>query len=103
MKWLKYWYVPVILVLGVLLWIVSRGRVNPMEHTETELEAIKAGAEVKRIQTKLGAEQARQHVEDKYRKQLEALNEKQKAQAEELRNDPVKLAKFLVRAGHHSQ
>jgi len=98
--WLgRHWYIPVVVVLGVAVWILSRGRTSPTAPVEVELEAIEAGAEVRRVNAKLGAEQARQHVQDKYREQLAALDEKQRARAEELSNDPAKLAKFLVRAG----
>ena len=70
-----------------------------MERTRAELQAIQAETETKKLEALVGAEKARQAVEFEYRHTMRELDEKKKAKAKELRNDPAKLAKYLVRAG----
>lgn len=70
-----------------------------MERTRAELDAIKAETKTKRLEALIGAEKARQAVEYEYRYTMRELDEAKKKKAKELRNDPAKLAKFLVRAG----
>lgn len=66
---------------------------------KTEIRAIKAEADVKKLEAQLGAEHARAQVEAEHKETLEQLNASQKKEAEALRQDPAKLAMFLVRAG----
>ena len=101
--WIKpRWYIP-LFVLGVILgWVLfgkRRERGTPLAQTKVELQAIEAAGQVKNKVAELGAEKAKAWVEANYQAQLTALDTKQKAQAEELKNDPPKLAAFLVRAG----
>lgn len=96
-----YWYIPVFIIAVILGWVIFRKRGTPIKQTQTELEAIKAAEEAREWKARLGAEMAKKQVEAKYREEVAALNEKQAAQAKELEDDPVKLAKFLVRAARH--
>jgi hypothetical protein len=66
---------------------------------KNEIRAIKAEADVQKLKATLGAEQARAKVEADHAETLQKLDEKQKKQADELKQDPAKLAAFLVRAG----
>lgn len=95
----RYWYIPLVLFVGVLGFVLGRRRESPVERTRAELKAIDAATETKKLEALVGAEKARQAVEYEYRHTMRELDEKQKEKAKELRNDPAKLAKFLVRAG----
>ena len=103
-RWLlEHWYVPLIFLAAVAGFLVARKRrASPMQATKLELEAIRAGADARRVQSELGAERARRHVESAHREALLRLDHEQAKQAMELRNDPVALAKFLVRAGRRN-
>lgn len=94
----SYWYVPFFIIAVILGWAIFRKKGTPIAQTQAELEAIKAAEQAREWQARLGAEMAKKQVEAKYREELAALNEKQTAQAKELEDDPVALAKFLVRA-----
>ena len=95
----EYWYLPVFAVVSILAACLLSKRGTPLAQTQAELQAIKAGSEIKKLQARLGADAAGRAVESKYRSDLQELDVKQKQQALELSNDPAKLAKFLVRAG----
>jgi hypothetical protein len=102
-RWLlAHWYVPLIFLAAVAGFLVSRKRGSPLQTTKVELEAIRAGADARRVEAELGAEQARRHVEKAHMEALMRLDEEQAKQAAELRDDPIALAKFLVRAGHRN-
>ena len=102
-KWLlRHWYIP-FFALGVVLGaVLFRPRESPKvikEKLSRETEVIEAKKHVKLLEAKLGHQWAASRVEEKYRKELESLNEKQKQKAERLRSDPVALSAFLIRAG----
>lgn len=101
--WLKaHWYIP-LFVVGVIIGAVFSKRVRDrgafLDQTKAELEASSAAAEALRWKAELGAERAAAKVEAEHRAELEALDEKQKQEAEQLRKDPGALARYLVRAG----
>lgn len=95
------------MVVGVLLaWILvrrwlpqSKPKVPPLDHIRRELTAIREGAKVDKLQAELGHEQAVQHIEDKYRKELEEMEAERKAEAEKLRADPEALTRYIIRGG----
>lgn len=101
LSWLrKYWYLPVFAIFIVLAWVIGRRSAgNPFETVRREVDAINAGAEIRKLEAERGTAQAKAEVEAKYKAQLAALSEEQKQQAAELAASPVDLAKFLVRAG----
>lgn len=104
-KWLKtYWYIPVLfLVTGVVWFLFRKPGTVPWTQTQAELEAITAGVRAQEMELAVGTEKAKVAVDEKYQVEREKLDEKQKKQAEELKDDPAKLAKFLVRAGRKSR
>jgi hypothetical protein len=65
----------------------------------TEMKAVKAEANVQKLQAELGADHARAQVEADHAAAIAKLDADQKQQADDLKNDPAKLAAFLVRAG----
>ncbi len=97
----RYWRLPVVILFAVVAAILLRKwfrpRLPPMEMVTRELEAIRAGVEADKVRAELGHEQALRHVEDKYREELLALDEKDKEQADKLRNDPEALTRFIMR------
>lgn len=100
MRWLAdHWYIPLGVLLIGILWGIFRRRENPARWVRTELAAIDAQTEARKLKAQLGTEAAASVLEDQYRAELDALDAAQAAQAKELRHDPEKLAKFLVRAG----
>jgi len=95
------WYL-VVLAVGLVFVAIWSRRVSPADvaaRVRLELDSIGAKAEARRAQELLGAERAREQVEATYRSEIIALDVEQKRKADELRNDPVALAQFLVRAG----
>lgn len=101
--WLKkYWYIPVFLIGMILVWMFFRRRGTPIKQTIAEVKAIQAEAEIEKLEAVLGTEKAKEAVAQNYNAELEALDKQQQEQAKELRDDPGKLAKFLVRASGKS-
>lgn len=94
-----YWYVPLFILLVILGWVLFRRKGTPVAQTKAELAAIEAGRVAREIQAREGVEAAKRHLVDQYTAELAALDEKQQEKARELRDDPAKLARFLVRAG----
>ena len=102
-----YWFVPLAIAgvaLLAILAIVTRRKDGPqvgtiIESAGKELEVIEAGAEVRRTKAELGHEQAKQLVEQKYAVQKAQLDADQAKEAKALEDDPIALAKYLVRAG----
>ena len=99
-----YWYIPLIALAAVIGAVfLTRTRPGwkksgkPFQTLQTELAAIKAQRETREMKLELGAEQARQHVLDKYANKRESLDADAKARIAELENDPEKLAKTLER------
>ncbi len=85
--------------LAVLGWIVTRGRSPPMGGLDNELKAIRAGARARETEAQLGSQAALAEVREEHRTELLKLDAEQAKKAEELRDDPVALSKFLVRSG----
>jgi len=96
--WLKdYWYIP-LFILGIfLLWVFFKERKNPLARIQNEIDAIEAGAYAREMKKRYGLEKAKKKVREKFRTEIVLLDEKQMKQAKELENDPVALARFLVR------
>lgn len=95
LRWLKdYWYIPLLIVGAGLAMLWFRNKA-PLDRIKKEFEAIDSARETRAIAIELGAEQASQHVKDKYKAKRETLDAKDTAKATALENDPVALAKFL--------
>lgn len=102
--WLRdHWYLP-LFILGVVLGLILRGRLGMPAAAQlgNELEAIRAGAEARRLKAIMGAQQAAEEVRKQHAATVQALNAEQAQQAEALRDDPVALSRFLVRAARSS-
>jgi hypothetical protein len=99
-----YWYLVALAVgLGIaLLWVRGTSPADVARRVKLELDAIRAKGETRQVEAKLGAERAREHVEQTYHNEIIALDAEQHRKAMELQNDPVALAQFLVRAGSTS-
>lgn len=99
--WVKrHWYIPLILLVSSVAYLLlGKRKTSPLTQTKVELEAIRVAAETKKIETYLGTLEARKVIEDEYRETIKQLDQQKREQAQELRKDPAKLAKFLVRAG----
>ena len=96
----KYWYIPVTIIGAAVMYAITRRpEGNPVEVARVEVEAIQAGAEAAKQQAELSTARATEAVKLKYTEKMEALDEKQREQAQMLAKDPPALAKFLVRAG----
>ena len=61
-----------------------------------------AKTKTKKLLVNKEASRVRRRLEREHKETVEAFNEKQKKQAERLRDDPVALSAFLVRAGKRS-
>jgi len=95
-----YWYIPVLILGLVLAWIVFRGKRWPIVDTIMhEFAAIRAGAKARDDEARLGHEKAKANVKSERAAEIGKLNEDQRKKAKELEDDPVALARFLVRAG----
>lgn len=96
-----YWYIPAILIATVVGWLLFRWHKpdaqGALQEVQDELDIIRAGAEVRELQIKVGTEQTLQHVKDKYQAKTIALDATQQLKAKELENDPIALAKYLER------
>lgn len=93
-----YWYLPLAFLLFFLFWIFFHKTQNPIKQVKIELEAIKAKEEVKILELEKGRDQAVAKALQQYEVVKEELTSKQKKEAKELENDPVKLSAFLIRA-----
>ena len=102
LRWAKdYWYVPLLIVVGVglagILFWKKKSVAGLLIHLQTELSAIASQREARDVRLQLGAEQAKQHVLDKYAEKRKSLDAKSEARVKELEDDPEKLAKLLER------
>lgn len=100
MRWvLERWYIPLLAIAALVGIVLFRGRGGITFATlKRELAAIKEAAKVRQLLAKLGTEKARAEVERQHAEAIETLDADQKLEAARLREDPARLAKFLVRA-----
>lgn len=101
LRWLAaYWYIPLFIGGVLALWAITGFRRTPPIDTVTrELAVIRAGAAAREAQLLLGKKRAAEQVQREKAVAIAQLQDKQAAKAEELRDDPVALSRFLVRAG----
>lgn len=99
--WLRRWGWIVLFAIGAILVVVfSAGKVKL--DLGREIKAAKAEGEVEKIANSVGRDAAVRHIEKVHAKALAALDEKNKVQAEALKQDPKALARFLVTVGNKS-
>ena len=94
-----YWRSICVVCAGLLIWLLFR-RKPPKPNFNAEMAALKARDAIKTIEIKHGKAIALEAVQADYQTALATLNREQKIQAEVLRNDPAKLAEFLVRLSY---
>lgn len=97
---MKRWVLGIAAFLGaLLLWIVFRRRINPLDRARLEMDAIEAENRAKKAEAELGRERALLTLREEHREQLQRLSAAEKQQAEELSDDPKALARYLVMVG----
>lgn len=95
------WYL-IALVVGAVfafVWLRGRSLSDLLAKLDLESKVLAAKGEARKAEVKVGAAQAKAEVEQKYKNELVRLSDEEKAEAERLKDDPAKLAEFLVRAG----
>lgn len=96
--WLRRWgWLVAFIIAAIVIVIVTVGAVRP--DIKREIEVAKADAEATKLEAKVGWEEAVKRIEEEHKTTLESLNGSQRFQAEKLKEDPVALSRFLVRAG----
>ena len=99
MKWYHWLWVPVLIVIVVVAYVMGRRDGDLASDLSVEMDALEARAMAKQLKAEMGAEKARRAIEDTYKEKLEKLDEDGKALVDSLADDPVALADFLVRVG----
>lgn len=97
-----FWIVVSVVVIAVLLFLfpIFPGRgTKIIDWLRSKAREEKAGLEVAQTLAREGAAVARAEVVARYSQQMESLNARQKVQADQLSQDPVALARYLVRMG----
>jgi hypothetical protein len=102
LAWLaRRWYIPLLVLAGlagfVATLMILRRPSSPLKGTEDELAAIDAGEKAKLLEIKRGRDEANAAADLQYRRELDALDARQKRKAERLRRDPARRARFLAR------
>ena len=100
-SWLRRWgWVAGVVVIAIAVYMLTRGKTPPpIEAINTAVKAAKADYEAEVMAAELGKEKAIAKIEADNKEAIDALDDQEKKQAETLRKDPRKLARFLVRAG----
>ena len=98
-NWVKRWGWVALVVVGAVLAVIFRRKTLPGTNVDATIAAARADAEAERVIAAKGHEEAIKAVEEKYAAVKTALEEKERAEAEELRADPRALARFLAAAG----
>lgn len=92
---MKWWAIPVALVVGVALALIWRR--NPIRQIAKEFEAADMVARVKLDVAKKGAVAAKVQVEAEYVETIRNYDQDQAKRAHKLRGDPVALSRWLAR------
>lgn len=99
MKWYHWIWLPVVAVVVTVAYVLGRRDKGVTGGIQTELDVIEARTVAKKIAANMSAERASQWVELRHKDRIKRLDDSQRKQATDLRDDPVALAEFLVRAG----
>lgn len=86
-------------LLGLVLYISSRGRVDLGLSLKAEKEALDAEERFRRLEAEHGREVAIEQARKVYSAELETADERAKARIEKYSHDPGLLARELVRTG----
>lgn len=102
MRWLaRRWRLALLCLVaigGAVLYVVTRGAINPRDWFDTEIDAIDVNEKLRNLEIKHGLAAAQAESERRYLDRKEELTERQRRKADALRNDPAALGAFLVRA-----
>lgn len=100
-NWLgDYWQFALLALVSpilVLFWATRKSGKTPASTLKTELAAIKAKQETRKVRLEHGAEQAKRLVNFKYARTRKNLDLKQRARVKSLEDNPEELAKVLER------
>lgn len=92
---MKWWIVPAAVVVGAILALFYRR--NPIGQIVREFRSIEDSAAARKLAIEHGNATARAKVEAEHHATIATFNENQKIKAETLRDDPVRLARWLAR------
>jgi len=99
MRWYHWLWVPIVAVASFLAYSLGRTRKDFKTALDTEVSAVNAKTDAKRLVIEQGTEIARAKIETEHRETINRLTETQKQEASRLRGDPVALSVFLARIG----
>lgn len=100
MKYLFYTLALGAAVGGILLFFLSRGRWGRRSlDLEKRFAVVDAEVDAKKLKARLGHAEAVRVIEARYEEEINALDERQRAEAVRLRHDPVSLSRYLVQVG----
>lgn len=97
LEWVKVALV-VAAIIGVFVLFERRGKKDPLKLALKEIEAQVAAGEMRKKIAKDGHGEAMKAVAILHTRQLAELDVAARKKAEELKEDPVSLARFLVKA-----
>lgn len=99
---LDHAYLILIAIIAVLTFVLVRrrpGDPSPLADVTREVDAIKQAASVRAVIAEHGAAAAIAKIETEHAEALKNLDIEEAATVARLKEDPVALSKFLVRAG----
>ena len=96
MKWYHWIYIFGAGLLAVAAFAFGR-RVDVRKMLGLEIEVIDAKAATKKIQNEQDHAAALRYAEEKYKKEINDLDEEEKRLADSFRDDPSRLVEFAVR------
>lgn len=100
MKWYHWIWVPLAVAGAIIASLLGRSSlIGPTEAAKRELKAIEASEKAKKETVEKGAQEALREIEREHEEAIAELSAKQRRKASKLRENPAKLAGFLVRAG----
>lgn len=91
----KWGWILLVAVGALLAWVFLRR--NPLEVVVAELKTVDAGEKARLLAAELGHAKAVAEIEREHAGTIAKLDDKGRARAEELRGDPVALARALSR------
>jgi hypothetical protein len=99
-----HWYIPLFAIGTLLGWWMTRGRKTPppLAQLKGELKLIESVREAKELQAKLGAQGAAEEVRRQHVETIQRMDAADATKAAALRDDPVALSRFLVKAGRRT-
>lgn len=100
MKTLLEWVKVILVVMAIIMAFIffeRRGKKDPLKLALREIEAQVAAGEMRKTIARAGHKAAVEAIMVDYTKQFDELNAAARKKAAELKEDPVELARFLVK------